>query len=87
MRMMMVGSASLLSVISLVYHLIKRASWWFILINVPLVWCWCALMVFLFGYGLRLILGDEEGQEEISFVQQRKQLDLATFPEDDEFFR
>ena len=79
-------TATALTLVCLIYHLIKRSSWWFITLHMVIVWCWCAALVLILGFALRVIIGAEEQHHESGY-QRRKQLDLVTRPEDDEFFR
>ncbi|MCL2497916.1 MAG: hypothetical protein FWF06_04795 [Symbiobacteriaceae bacterium] len=86
MRVIAMVVATVMAVITLVFHIIYGSSLWYMVGRVLLTWCGFVILVYVVDYGFKLVFGYEESPRIPTPIPGRR-LDLTSRPDDDEFFR
>ena len=87
MRIFAVVVATVMAVLNLAFHLVYGSSFWFTVLCVTISWVGFASLTLALDYGFKMVFGYADPPHFSSAPQSSRRLDLASRPDDDEFFR
>jgi cell division protein FtsB len=86
MKIIAIFIASLVAVVTMIFHLVSGSSLLILLLRVAVAWFGFYALVLFLEFALSYVLSSPHHQEE-GYIAERKRLDLVSSVDDDEFFR